>query len=67
ALLTPAEQVVLHTLLRRAAATEAERDADIEGFLWGVSFNPFMYLDAIDFGATEERNPHRRSGTRRTE
>jgi hypothetical protein len=50
ALLTPAEQELLHTLLRRAAAAETEREADTEGFLWAVSFDPFVYLDAIDFG-----------------
>jgi hypothetical protein len=49
ALLTPAEREVLHTLLRRAAAAETEREADTEGFLWAVSFDPFVYLDAIDF------------------
>ena len=46
ALLTPAEQALLHLVLRRAA----ERDAttpDVVGFAWAVSFNPFPYLDAI--------------------
>jgi hypothetical protein len=56
ALLTPAEQEVLHTLLRRAAAREgAGGPADTEGFIWGVSFNPFAYLDAIHFGSVEEQ------------
>lgn len=49
ALLTPAEQELLHALLRRAAATVTERDLDVEGYFWGVSFDPFVYLDAIDF------------------
>ncbi len=47
ALLTPAEQVLLHTVLRRAAAREEGADHETEGFAWGVSFNPFTYLDAI--------------------
>jgi hypothetical protein len=49
ALLTPPEQELLHALLRRAAASGAERDADTKGFLLGVSFNPFTYVDQIDF------------------
>jgi hypothetical protein len=53
-LLSPPEQELLHSLLRRAAASAAGRDADTEGFLWGVSFNPFVYLDAIDFYASEQ-------------
>lgn len=52
ALLTPAEREVLHTLLRRAAAP-AVVEADTHGFTWGVSFNPFTYLDAIAFGPPE--------------
>jgi hypothetical protein len=50
ALLTPPEQAVLHTLLQRAAArAETSHGADTQGFAWAVSFNPFTYLDAIDF------------------
>ena len=63
-LLSPPEQEVLHTLLRRAAASETERDADTEGFLWGVSFNPFVYLDAIDFYASEQGAAPRRRDRR---
>ncbi|MGD9893088.1 MAG: hypothetical protein AB7R89_17675 [Dehalococcoidia bacterium] len=56
ALLTPAEQEVLHALLRQAAAREdAVGPTDTEGFVWGVSFNPFAYLDAIDFGSVEKQ------------
>ncbi|MGH2584150.1 MAG: hypothetical protein ACRDJE_04490 [Dehalococcoidia bacterium] len=48
ALLTPPEQVLLRTVLRRAAAREdAGHAVNTEGFAWGVSFNPFTYLDAI--------------------
>jgi hypothetical protein len=66
ALLTPPEQEVLHTLLRRAAAREdADRAPDTEGFLWGVSFNPFAYLDGIDFNALEEQGVRRRTAARR--
>ena len=55
ALLPASEQAVLHTLLRRAAARDETRESmDTEGFLWGVSFNPFTYLDAIDFGPAAE-------------
>jgi hypothetical protein len=50
-LLPPAEQEILHTLLRRAAAQDdARRSPDAEGFIWEVSFNPLTYLDVIDFG-----------------
>jgi hypothetical protein len=56
ALLTPAEQEVLHTLLRQAAAREDRGEpTDTEGFVWGVSFNPFAYLDAINLGSAEEQ------------
>jgi hypothetical protein len=48
ALLTPAEQTLLHTVLRRAAEREASDAPDTEGFGWMVSFNPFTYLDAIE-------------------
>ena len=46
ALLTPAEQVLLHELLRRAVARD-QREPDTAGYVWAVSFNPFPYLDAI--------------------
>ena len=46
ALLTPAEQTLLHTVLRRAASVETTQ-ADTGGFAWAISFNPFTYLDAI--------------------
>jgi hypothetical protein len=50
ALLTPGERVVLRTVLRRAAARDAADEiADTAGFALGVSFNPFIYLDAIEF------------------
>jgi hypothetical protein len=56
ALLTPAEQEVLHALLRQAAAREdTSGPTDTEGFVWGVSFNPFAYLDAIHFDSVEEQ------------
>jgi hypothetical protein len=65
ALLTPPEQEILHTLLRRAAAREhTAPGADSEGLVWGVSFNPFAYLDAIDFG-TDEHGMAPRSSDRR--
>jgi hypothetical protein len=46
-LLTPAEQVLLHAVLRRAAAREETGATDVDGFTWGVGFNPFTYLDAV--------------------
>jgi hypothetical protein len=46
ALLTPAEQSLLHLVLRRAAA-RSETTPEVVGFAWAVSFNPFPYLDAI--------------------
>lgn len=56
ALLTPAEQEVLHAVLRQAAAREDRGGpTDTEGFIWGVSFNPFAYLDAIKLGSMEEQ------------
>ena len=48
ALLTPGEQTLLRTVLRRAAERTEPATADTEGFAWAVSFNPFTYLDAID-------------------
>jgi hypothetical protein len=46
ALLTPAEQALLHELLRRSAMRD-QREPDTAGFVWSVSFNPFPYLDAV--------------------
>jgi hypothetical protein len=48
ALLTPAEQALLRAVLRRAAQRNGAPPTDAEGFVWGVSFNPFTFLDAID-------------------
>jgi hypothetical protein len=48
ALLTPPEQVLLRTVLRRAAQRDEAAPSDAEGFAWGVSFNPFTFLDAIE-------------------
>jgi hypothetical protein len=47
ALLTPGEQALLHGVLRRAAELD-EGALRVEGHAWGVSFNPFTYLDAIE-------------------
>jgi hypothetical protein len=47
ALLTPGEQILLRTLLRRAAGREEATAPDTEGFVWATSFNPFKYLDAM--------------------
>ncbi len=46
-LLTPAEQALLRIVLDRAADRPADSLNDTAGFAWGVSFNPFTYLDAI--------------------
>jgi hypothetical protein len=46
ALLTSGEKLLLQALLRRAAEREQGAD-DIEGYAWAVSFNPFIYLDAV--------------------
>ena len=46
ALLTPAEQALLHAVLRRAAECGPEPPVP-EGIVWAVGFNPFPYLDAI--------------------
>jgi hypothetical protein len=48
ALLTPPEQALLRTVLRRAAQRDGDVPSDAEGFVWGVSFNPFTFLDAIE-------------------
>jgi hypothetical protein len=47
ALLTPPEQELLHTVLRRATASDGADWRDTGGFAWAVSFNPFPYLDAV--------------------
>ncbi len=57
ALLTPAEQALLHLVLRRAAERN-EATADTTGFAWAISFNPFTYLDAIAVDASNEREAH---------
>jgi hypothetical protein len=46
-LLTPPEQALLRIILGRAAERAADSAGETEGFVWGVSFNPFTYLDAI--------------------
>lgn len=60
ALLTPAEQVLLHAALRRAAGIEERDVADTGGFLWAVSFNPFPYLDAIRTDQEARQDGHGR-------
>jgi hypothetical protein len=65
ALLTPPERALLGLVLGRAAAREEGALADVEGFAWVVSFNPFPYLDAIEVDAWDERAVRRRGGTRR--
>ena len=47
ALLTPAEQELLHTVLGRAADRPPQQADDTAGQAWRVSFNPFTFLDAI--------------------
>jgi hypothetical protein len=56
ALLTPAEQALLHLVLRRAAGREGPVAPDT-GDGWAVSFNPFTYLDAVTAVCTDERAP----------
>jgi hypothetical protein len=51
-LLTPGEQALLDAVLRRAAERE-QAPPDVVGFAWAVSFNPFIYLDAI--AGTQDR------------
>jgi hypothetical protein len=53
-LLTPPEQALLRIVLGRAAERGAGAIDDTEGFAWGVSFNPFSYLDAIAIDASSE-------------
>ncbi|MGH2585601.1 MAG: hypothetical protein ACRDJE_11865 [Dehalococcoidia bacterium] len=57
ALLTPAEQTLLHTVLRRAAARAEPDVPDTAGFGWRVSFNPFTYLDAVAADVGTELEP----------
>ena len=52
-LLTPGEQALWHTLLRRAAGQQGA-PADTVGFAWAVIFNPFTYLDTV---AADMRRP----------
>jgi hypothetical protein len=56
ALLTPPEQVLLRTVLRRAAEREGMGVADAAGFVWAVSFNPLIYLDAIRSAGAAEKD-----------
>ncbi len=56
ALLTSAEQALLHAVLRRAAGRSPEAPA-VEGIAWAVQFNPFLYLDAV--AAEESRGSTR--------
>lgn len=47
ALLTRAEQDLLHSTLRRAAGDLPNGEPETQGFMWGTDFNPFPYLDAV--------------------
>jgi hypothetical protein len=55
ALLTPGEQTLLRSVLRRAAERTEPATTDTEGFAWAVSFNPFTYLDAIEVEVRREQ------------
>jgi hypothetical protein len=55
ALLAPGEQAFLQAVLQRAAARDVSVPVDTGGFTWAVSFNPFLYLDAI---AAEGQGEH---------
>ena len=57
ALLTPGEQALLQTVVRRAAAGD-QAAPDVEGFAWAVSFNPLAYLDAIAAEVMAQRQTH---------
>jgi hypothetical protein len=48
ALLNPAEQALLHLVLRRAAGHGGPLAPDTTGVAWGTSLNPFISLDAVD-------------------
>ncbi|MGH2586775.1 MAG: hypothetical protein ACRDJE_17805 [Dehalococcoidia bacterium] len=52
ALLTTAEQRLLRAVLRRAAGHGGAAFGDVEGFAWRTTRDPFVELDAIDFGAS---------------
>jgi hypothetical protein len=56
ALLTPAEQELLHVVLQRAAERDAPPPTETAGFPWAVTFNPFPYLDALAFPAVREEH-----------
>ena len=56
-LLTPPEQSLLRIVLGRAADRAADAADDTGGFAWGVSFNPFTYLDAIAADVGTEIEP----------
>ena len=58
ALLTPGEQALLLTVLRRAAERGEVAAVDTAGFAWAVSFNPFPYLDAIEVDVRSDRDGH---------
>ncbi|MGH2598392.1 MAG: hypothetical protein ACRDJ9_03290 [Dehalococcoidia bacterium] len=60
ALMTPAEQAVLHTVLRRAVGREEPDAPETAGFGWRVTFNPFIYLDAIAADVGTEREARNR-------
>jgi hypothetical protein len=55
-LLTPGEQALLRIVLDRAADHAVDPVEDTGGFAWGVSFNPFTYLDAIAIDASSEHH-----------
>jgi hypothetical protein len=68
-LLTPAEQALLHLVLRRAAgrakaAAPPSAPADPASHSWAVTFNPFTYLDAIA-GALSTAEPRLARSPRR--
>lgn len=46
ALLNPAEQALLHAVLRRAAGCDSQALVVVND-AWAVSFNPFPCLDAV--------------------
>lgn len=48
ALLTPGEQALLRSTLHRAAVCDGALGRETSGVIFGVSFNPFTYLDAIE-------------------
>jgi hypothetical protein len=60
ALLTPPERALLGLVLGRAAAREEATLADVEGFAWTVSFNPFPYLDAIELDVPNQQGVRHR-------